>query len=186
MTGASRDLVVGVDAGGTGTRAVAATVEGAVVGRGSGGPGNPTAHGIPVAVGSLVAAVRSALRGQDGTRVVRVLIAGAGGGAVIAPDLPAALAAALAAEGLAAPVDYRPDVEAAYAAGTADPDGYVLVAGTGAAACEIAAGAMVRYVDGNGWLVGDDGSGFWLGREAVRAALAALDGRGGPTRLVER
>ena len=28
---------------------------------------------------------------------------------------------------------------------------------------------------GHGWLLGDEGSGFWLGREAVRAALRALD-----------
>jgi N-acetylglucosamine kinase-like BadF-type ATPase len=34
---------------------------------------------------------------------------------------------------------------------------------------------LVRTADGHGWLLGDDGSGFWLGREAVRSVLLALD-----------
>ncbi|MFC9686140.1 hypothetical protein ACFTZL_41170, partial [Streptomyces sp. NPDC056948] len=40
-------------------------------------------------------------------------------------------------------------------------------------------------VDGDGWLLGDDGSGFWIGRAAVRAALRMADGRGAPTVLAE-
>jgi uncharacterized phosphosugar-binding protein len=38
-------------------------------------------------------------------------------------------------------------------------------------------------VDGAGFLIGDEGGGFWLGRHAVRAALAAADGRGPTTEL---
>ena len=34
---------------------------------------------------------------------------------------------------------------------------------------------LVRTVGGHGWLLGDDGSGFWLGREAVRSVLRSLD-----------
>ncbi|WP_435822210.1 BadF/BadG/BcrA/BcrD ATPase family protein [Actinacidiphila alni] len=41
-------------------------------------------------------------------------------------------------------------------------------------------------MDGHGWLLGDEGSGFWLGNRAVRAALEALDGRGPWTTLVDR
>ncbi|MGW7307614.1 BadF/BadG/BcrA/BcrD ATPase family protein, partial [Streptomyces sp. NPDC054835] len=44
----------------------------------------------------------------------------------------------------------------------------------------------VRAADGDGWLLGDAGSGFWLGREALRAVLRALDGRGASTALTER
>jgi N-acetylglucosamine kinase-like BadF-type ATPase len=43
---------------------------------------------------------------------------------------------------------------------------------------------LTRTADGHGWLLGDDGSGFWLGREAVRAALRALDAGEPPGRLV--
>jgi glucosamine kinase len=43
---------------------------------------------------------------------------------------------------------------------------------------------LARTADGHGWLLGDDGSGFWLGREAVRAALHTLDAGEPPGRLV--
>jgi hypothetical protein len=59
----------------------------------------------------------------------------------------------------------------------------VLFAGTGTIAAWIADGEVKHRIDGHGWLVGDDGSGFWLGRQAVRAVLAELDGRGEPTLL---
>jgi glucosamine kinase len=43
---------------------------------------------------------------------------------------------------------------------------------------------LTRTADGHGWLLGDDGSGFWLGREAVRATLRTLDAGERPGRLV--
>jgi len=42
---------------------------------------------------------------------------------------------------------------------------------------------VAARADGHGWLLGDDGSAVWLGREAARAALSALDGRGPATAL---
>jgi N-acetylglucosamine kinase len=40
-------------------------------------------------------------------------------------------------------------------------------------------------VGGWGWLLGDEGSGFWIGLRAVQAAILAEDGRGPPTVLPE-
>jgi len=60
----------------------------------------------------------------------------------------------------------------------------VLVAGTGAAAGAVTDHRLTRMADGHGWLLGDDGSGYWLGREAVRAALRTLDAGEVPGRLV--
>jgi len=37
--------------------------------------------------------------------------------------------------------------------------------------------------DGSGWLLGDEGSGFWIGHHVVRAVVADLDGRGPSTGL---
>src|SRR5215217_1934342 len=45
-----------------------------------------------------------------------------------------------------------------------------------------AAGRNAR-AGGHGYLLGDEGSGYWIGREAVRAALRAADGTGPPTVL---
>ncbi|MBA9007865.1 N-acetylglucosamine kinase-like BadF-type ATPase [Actinomadura cellulosilytica] len=77
------------------------------------------------------------------------------------------------------------DIAVAFAAGTSAPEGIVVFSGTGAGAAVINDGTIVQRADGYGWLVGDQGSAVWLGRQAVEATLAALDGRGAPTLLAE-
>ena len=77
--------------------------------------------------------------------------------------------------GLHCPMRVITDCEAAFATGTSSPSGTVLVAGTGSIAGRIVDHRMVGQSGGYGWLIGDDGSAFWLGREAVRATLKLLD-----------
>ncbi|MEU8272124.1 BadF/BadG/BcrA/BcrD ATPase family protein [Sphaerisporangium sp. NPDC049002] len=79
-----------------------------------------------------------------------------------------------------------PDILVAFAGATPVPSGSVIIAGTGAVAARIAGRLIIRRCDGYGWLLGDEGSGVWIGRQAARAALAALDGRGPPTALTAR
>ncbi|WP_049556352.1 hypothetical protein [Nonomuraea sp. SBT364] len=50
-----------------------------------------------------------------------------------------------------------------------------MLAGTGAAAARFAARQIDGVADGLGWLLGDEGGGFWIGRAGVRAAVRALD-----------
>ncbi|NYE95993.1 N-acetylglucosamine kinase-like BadF-type ATPase [Psychromicrobium silvestre] len=69
------------------------------------------------------------------------------------------------------------DLLATYYSGTYHSDGYALVAGTGAVCARVRNYRLDRVVDGVGWLLGDEGSGFWLGHRAVRAVAADLDGR---------
>jgi N-acetylglucosamine kinase-like BadF-type ATPase len=64
------------------------------------------------------------------------------------------------------------DTDVAFASGTPDPDGSVLISGTGAIAAEYVGGRPRRVADGIGYLLGDHGSGFWIGRAAIRHALA--------------
>ncbi|MCW2947656.1 MAG: ATPase BadF/BadG/BcrA/BcrD type, partial [Actinoallomurus sp.] len=93
--------------------------------------------------------------------------------------------AACRAAGISGEPDVVTDIAVAFAAGTAEPAGIVIFAGTGAGAAVINDGAIERRADGYGWLVGDEGSAVWMGREAVRAALRAYDGRGTPTVLAQ-
>jgi N-acetylmuramic acid 6-phosphate etherase len=76
------------------------------------------------------------------------------------------------------------DAEVALWGALPEGEGVAVVAGTGsiALAREAAGGRQARS-GGYGYLLGDDGSAFWIGREAVRAALAAAEGRAPPTRL---
>ncbi len=128
-----------------------------------------------LAAGSLSTALRAALDGLPADRVVRAVLGVAGGSALASGPRREEFDAALRDAGLVVPPEYVGDVEVAFAAGTAAADGAVLVAGTGASAGRIEGGRLVRTAAGHGWLLGDDGSGYWLGREAVRAALDALD-----------
>jgi N-acetylglucosamine kinase-like BadF-type ATPase len=60
--------------------------------------------------------------------------------------------------------------------------GVVVAAGTGAITLGVGAERIAR-VDGWGNVMGDAGGGYWIGREALDAAMRAHDGRGPATAL---
>jgi glucosamine kinase len=76
------------------------------------------------------------------------------------------------------------DVVTGYCGAVGLGPGVVVAAGTGAIALAVARGAAAR-VDGWGWLLGDAGSGFEVGRRGLAAALRAHDGRGGSPLLAK-
>ncbi|MFC4061702.1 N-acetylglucosamine kinase [Planomonospora corallina] len=173
-------LVVGIDGGGTGTRCVVATHGGEVAGRGHAGGSNALSSAAPEA--ALRTALRAALGGLPADRVTAGVFALAGSGPA-GERAGAMVAEVWRACGLAGPPVVVPDTLAAFAGATAEPSGTVLVAGTGAVATRVTEWRLTARADGYGWIVGDEGSGVWIGRRAVRAVLAALDGRAGPTAL---
>jgi N-acetylglucosamine kinase-like BadF-type ATPase len=63
-----------------------------------------------------------------------------------------------------------------------DTRGAVVAAGTGVVTHAVGATQVAR-VDGWGYLMGDAGSGYWIGREALDAVMREFDGRGPATRL---
>ncbi|MDF2579939.1 MAG: hypothetical protein K0S49_1518, partial [Microbacterium sp.] len=63
-----------------------------------------------------------------------------------------------------------------------DRRGAVVAAGTGVVTLAVGAETTAR-VDGWGWIMGDAGSGYWIGREALDAVMRAYDGRGPTTEL---
>ncbi|KHD75514.1 N-acetylglucosamine kinase [Actinoplanes utahensis] len=163
-------LVVGVDAGGTTSRAVAATLSGTVLGRGRDGPGNLFTAG-PAAALAIAGAVRQALSGLDPATVAGGTLGLAGLGAGTEPANLAALTRAWESTGLTCPFTVVGDAVTAFAAGASEASGTVLIAGTGAVAAQIQDHQVVRTADGLGWLLGDEGSGHWLGLQALRCAI---------------
>ncbi len=61
--------------------------------------------------------------------------------------------------------------------------GVLITAGTGSIAFGRNELGEEARTGGWGWLLGDEGSGWWVGREAVRAALAEWEGSGPPTKI---
>jgi N-acetylglucosamine kinase-like BadF-type ATPase len=177
------DLVVGADLGGTSSRVLVAGLDGRFVARAAAGGGNPISHGAQAAAGQLRAALTMALEGLD-AGAVRALVIGMAGGVA---DAAAARAFtdAIAGAGLRVEAEYIGDGLVAFSSATPLPSGTVLLAGTGATGARIHERRVAAVADGLGWLLGDHGSGFWLGREAVRAAVAALSGTGAATVLAE-
>ncbi|MEO3743153.1 BadF/BadG/BcrA/BcrD ATPase family protein [Plantactinospora sp. B5E13] len=172
----SDGIVVGLDVGGTSTRATVVSLSGERLGSGRAGGGNPTSHGAEQAAEQLRMALTDALADIDPGLVWAGVIGLAGAGRLSAdPAGRLAFARVWQEVGLRCEYEIVGDALVAYASATAEPDGTILIAGTGAIAAEVRDLTLDRVADGHGWLLGDAGSGFWVGREAVRQALADLD-----------
>ncbi|MFB9661178.1 BadF/BadG/BcrA/BcrD ATPase family protein [Glycomyces mayteni] len=176
-------LVLGLDVGGTSSRAVTTTLDGAVVGRGAAGGGNPLAVPPDLAAAEVARALAAALAGTDPRRIAAAVLGLAGVSGFDRPETSAAFQRVWDAAGLQCPVAAVGDAQVAFASGTDAPLGTVLIAGTGAAAARIDADRITRVGDGLGWLLGDKGSGFWIGRRAAADTAASLQSGRPPTLL---
>lgn len=178
-------LVLGLDVGGTSSRAVTTTLDGTVVGWGDAGAGNPLAVPPDHAAAEVARALAAALAGTDPGRVAAAVLGLAGVSGFDRPDVSAAFQRVWDAAGLQCPVHTVGDAQVAFASGTDEPLGTVLIAGTGAAAARIEGDRITRVGDGLGWLLGDKGSGFWIGRKAAADTAARLQAGRPPTLLTE-
>lgn len=78
------------------------------------------------------------------------------------------------------------DALVALQAGIGDVPGIVIVSGTGSIAYGRNARGEAARAGGWGYVLGDEGSGYWIGRHALRAVVRSADGRGRETSLTPR
>ncbi len=175
-------IVLGLDAGGTRVTALAVDGGGRVLGEGQGGPANPRAVPWETAVASLRAAANQALGAAGLGGAVDAAVVGMAGATT--PEIQAAYATRLRAAGLARRVRVVEDARIAVAGATETGEGVILISGTGVNAFGVLGGRTAR-ASGWGYLVGDEGSGFDIGRRAISAVLWAYDGRGPATALTD-
>lgn len=178
----ARGLFVGVDGGGTKTRAVVLNGRRQVLGEGAAGPSNP----LRVGVRDASLAVREAVeRACAAARVRRVDIVAAevGLAGVRREDIRAAMRAALNELGIKS-LEVVTDADIALYGATEGKPGLVIIAGTGSICC--GRNARGGHVCAGGWgpLAGDEGSGSWIARRGLQAVAHATDGRGQETPLV--
>ncbi|MGW2598395.1 N-acetylglucosamine kinase [Streptomyces klenkii] len=184
--------VLGVDSGGSGIRVALRAVPGS-------GPDLTWASSVPAAVGEqgvdareVLGQVLPAARGllaRAGAQHCEAACVGAAGmatlGAGLRAALPSALREALGVRKLA----LATDAVTAYAGALGQRPGAVVAAGTGliAVGTDLTSEGGWRRADGWGHLLGDCGSGAWIGRAGLEAAMRAYDGRaGGSHALLER
>jgi len=165
-TAPSSDVVIGLDIGGTKTRGVRFE------------------HGEPVAdesVGSAnvqnvsreeAAAHLAELFAKIGRGTVAQVYAGAGG--IDTDQDAAALASLIEPHAPGAKITVVHDSRLLLAAGGAST-GVAVIAGTGSAAWGMNGDGDEARAGGWGYLLGDEGSGYWLGREAVRHSLRRMN-----------
>ncbi|GAB0108061.1 BadF/BadG/BcrA/BcrD ATPase family protein [Nocardia sp. JMUB6875] len=145
----------------------------------AGAPGLANAGGVGAAEDAIRAVVERISPTTD-----FVLSVGAAG-AASAPEAAALLARRLASGIGVSAVAVTSDAVTAHAGALGGSSGVVLAVGTGAVATAVDEAGRFTRVDGWGPLLGDEGSGGWIGLEGLRAALRAYDGRGPRTALVD-
>jgi N-acetylglucosamine kinase-like BadF-type ATPase len=77
------------------------------------------------------------------------------------------------------------DALVALEAGAPNQPGVVIVAGTGSIAYGRNRSAQAARAGGWGYLIGDEGGGFWIGRAALASVVRQFDGRGPATQLTD-
>lgn len=177
-------LLLAADVGGTSARIAvggAGALPAAVT-----GPGANIRSSGPAALAALVPTIERALDGRPGCDVRRAVLAISGAGPARRAEIAATVTTLLAPLGIdAGRIDVLDDLTAAFLAGGVGPDGVLLLAGTGAVAARFIGGELVARTDGMGWLLGDIGSGVWIGRKVLEAVAADVDGRRPRTALTE-
>ncbi|HEV2380463.1 MAG TPA: BadF/BadG/BcrA/BcrD ATPase family protein [Terriglobia bacterium] len=175
-------LYLGVEGGGTRTTAWVCDERGRVRGRATAGAANPVKVGLVAAKREILAAADRALAAAGGRDLDGLCLGLAGADrAEISGPLLRWLRKRLPAGFHFVTTDAAIALEAARGRLPC----IVLIAGTGSIACARDADGNVVRAGGWGSAFGDAGSGFDLGRQAVGAALRAVDGYGAPTRLLK-
>lgn len=175
-------VLLAIDVGGSTSRAHLVAETGECLGYGRNRGGNPASNDREAAAAAIISAVETAVADAGGGPfdIPLALIGLAGPEVHVAMDR---LEAGFRKVGLNGPIRIAGDLLAMFASASPATDGYCVLAGTGAGAARVRGGELDRVVDANGWLVGDLGSGYWLGHQATKAVTAHLDGRGAPTAM---
>lgn len=178
-------LLLAVDGGQTATKALVARLDGTILGAGRGGPSDHF-HGADGeaknrrAIHGAIAAVL-ADAGVEAAEVAAIGLGltGAPTGGEQGPVVERIVRERLAPERIVVVADYVANLAGA----SGGEPGVVVIAGGGAIAYGVDAGGQEAIAGGFGYLLGDEGSAYDIGRRAIVAAARAGDGRAGATAL---
>ena len=182
----SRDLILAIDGGQTSTKAIIARRNGAILGTGFGPPCDHIhgPNGMETNRRALHGAARDALRmtGQDARDIIAV---GMGLTSAArehhAEDIFRDIVREMCApETIWVDADF---VSNLFGASGGAP-GVVVIAGGGSIGYGVDAAGNETVTAGLGYLLGDEGSAWYVGLQAILAAVRANDGRGQPTELL--
>ncbi|MEX2117836.1 MAG: BadF/BadG/BcrA/BcrD ATPase family protein [Bacteroidota bacterium] len=182
-------FVIGIDGGGTKTTAILADSSGAVLAEESGGPSNFQIMGTEKAAGNLFTLVTNLCQ-KTGRPIAEVhaVVAGLTGAGRESDQerMRAALQDHARNFGVQfARMRIDSDARVALEGAFEGAGGIILIAGTGSIAFGKTPEGEVLRTGGWGRFIGDEGSGYAIGRDAFAAVSKELDGRGRKTRLTQ-
>jgi N-acetylglucosamine kinase-like BadF-type ATPase len=181
--------VIGIEGGGTKTTAVLCALDGIILSEAQGGPSNFHIVGIEKTASTLLDLIQTCCHsvGCSISQIGAVVAGLAGAGRVLDQQLimdrllEAARIRSLNLEKVSIESDARIALEGAFSG----KPGVVVISGTGSIVFGKDEHDKVYRAGGWGRLIGDEGSGYAIGREAFRAVAKLLDGYGEKTKLVK-
>jgi glucosamine kinase len=175
--GRSARFLLGIDGGATKTLAAVLDLERCQLHLGHAGPSNADAAGAQKAGRALLEAADGALAGaqiEDGQLDAAVLaVAGTDTDAVVAQVRDERSQRWIVVN----------DVVGAWASATGAQPGVGVISGTGSNVFGVGPDGQGWRAGGWGHLLGDEGSGYWLGVQSIKAALRDREASGPPTAL---
>jgi glucosamine kinase len=175
--GTGARFLLGVDGGATKTLAALLDLETRALHLAHGGPSNQDAVGPRAAVAALLQTADEAIERagitHDAIAAAVLAIAGVDTAAVVRHVDAADRDAWIVVN----------DVVGAWATATGAGPGVAAISGTGSNVFGVGSDGRPWQVGGWGHLLGDGGSGYWLGIESIKAALRDRDGSGPQTAL---
>lgn len=174
--------VLGLDGGGTKTVAVLVEDSGRVLAKAQGDSSNYQVIGGEK-LGQVIREVTEEILHQANLKghLLDHLYAGLAGAG--RPADREAIHAVITQQNLARTVTVDTDAAAALSGAFAGGAGIIVISGTGAICFGKSSSGVVYRCGGWGYLLGDEGSGYYIGQQAIMAALKDLDGRGMATSL---
>jgi len=165
-------ILAGADVGGSTSRVVV-TDGGKVLGIAEGPGAALRPERVLASAATIVDVVRRALANAGQLRADALVIGAAGAGREAERE---ELRQALRVESLAAQLRITTDIEIALEGAFGNQPGIVLTAGTGSIGVARDPAGVIHRSGGYGWQMGDEGSGYSIGRSALGAVGRAADG----------
>ncbi|MDD6174618.1 MAG: BadF/BadG/BcrA/BcrD ATPase family protein [Firmicutes bacterium] len=177
-------FLIGIDGGGTKTLLRAADENLRPLGEARGGSSNPTALSPEAILQNLRSLMDDFFRHSALSRgdCASLVLGSAGAGS---PAVGAMLEDFLHRLMPGVPLTVTDDALPVLYAGTGDGVGMVLISGTGSICLGRDRDGTRFRAGGWGHLIGDEGSGYAIGRDSLTAVMEAFDGRGPETLLTE-